>query len=706
MKQPALRSRLNVIRATSFVVLLAVSATPAAARQRPAPADTVVALDAVVVTADRAGSPLAASVSSVSRLTAPQLARSPQVTLADALRQLPGFDFVDFDGLGFAPQAVVRGFYGGGEAEYILVMVDGRPINDVQGGGIAWDALPVGDIERVELVRGGASPVWGDAALGGVVNVITRGAASPATRLSAGGGTFGTWRFDARAQTAGVARGLDLSGGATQTDGFREHSARTVWRGGADVALLDEASRRITVSAHAHRREFEEPGPLTEPELRQNRSASDPFYRFDHTDDRAVRAGTDVQLGMGTVRAFTAGFGYERRATDAVRTLVLAPEFADTKERELRTGRLAGSAQLTLDGTGLPVDDRLVVGVDAARSSIDSKYYAVVTGPRAVYGVATGERGDLDTAGDGGRTAGAAFAHYTLLPHDAVRVTLGARADWIRDAFEPASPAGERVRTTHEAFSPRFGVNARYLGGANAGHVWAGAGRSFKAPTLDQLFDQRRIPVPFPPFAVSTSNAELVPQHGITIEGGIYQTLVLAPTVTADLTVSAYRMRMKDELDFDIATLRYVNIGRSRHRGIETGLRVNGPGGAAAWVNVTRQSVVAKSGEDVGRQIRAVPRTLVSGGVSIAPLHDLEAGLFVTHSRDTWLDSGNTIELAPFTRTDARVAYRMAGVQIFADVRNLLDATYSTTGFPDPSGSGTMYYFPAAGRAVELGIRR
>jgi outer membrane receptor protein involved in Fe transport len=251
-------------------------------------------------------------------------------------------------------------------------------------------------------------------------------------------------------------------------------------------------------------------------------------------------------------------------------------------------------------------------------------------------------------------------------------------------------------------------VNVRYLGGANAGHAWVAGGRSFKAPTPDQLFDQRRIPVPFPPFAISTSNAELVPQYGTTIEGGVYQTLALAPALTVDLTVSAYRMRMKDELDFDIATLRYVNIGRSRHRGIETGLRVNNARGAAAWLNLTWHSVTAEAGEHAGNRIRAVPGTLLSGGASIAPLRDLEAGILITHSRDTWLDSGNTVELAPFTRTDARLAYRIAGagVQLFVDVRNLLDLSYNSTGFPDPSGSGTIYYFPAAGRAIEVGVRR
>jgi outer membrane receptor protein involved in Fe transport len=311
-------------------------------------------------------------------------------------------------------------------------------------------------IERVELVRGGASPVWGDAALGGVVNVITRGARATGAHLSAAGGTFGTWRLDAAARTAALAHGAGVSGGGHSTAGFREHSARTVWRGGGDVALLADDRRRVTLSAAGHGRELEEPGPLAEAELAQGRTASDPFYRFDRTEDRAVRAGADVLLGVGAAGLFTGALGYEHRATDAVRTLVLAPQFADTKERVLRTGRLGGSAQVALEDTGLPLDDRLVIGVDAARGSIDAKYYGVVAGPRVVYGAASGERGKLDTAGDGGRTSTAAFAHYTVrrsMPC-ASRSAPAPTGSAMRSSRRRRRPGASRRRTRRSARAP------------------------------------------------------------------------------------------------------------------------------------------------------------------------------------------------------------------------------------------------------------
>src|SRR5688572_10960219 len=111
-------------------------------------------LSSVVVTAERARTTIAGSVSSVTRLSSLELARMPRVTVADLLRLAPGVAVIDLDGLGFDPQLMVRGFYGGGEAEYVAMLVDGRPVNQLQSGLIAWDVLPpLAAIEAIEIVR-------------------------------------------------------------------------------------------------------------------------------------------------------------------------------------------------------------------------------------------------------------------------------------------------------------------------------------------------------------------------------------------------------------------------------------------------------------------------------------------------------------------------------------------------------------------------
>ena len=691
----------------------------ASLRAQTNPSDTSrsPALDTVVVTAERTPTTLGTSIASVTRLAAAELAEMPHATLADVLRRAPGFTVIDADGLGFDPRLMVRGFYGGGEAEYVVVLIDGRPVNQLQSGLVAWDVLPpLASIEAVEIVRGSASPLYGDAAIGGVINVITRkGDAGQPVRWDARGGTFGTWRADVALRgPIGITTLSDryaeshfsLGGGIDRTRGFRDHSSRTAGRAHAGLTFGDGPEARLALTARSHWREFEEPGPLLESLMAEDRASSDALFRFDRTEDRSHAVMLDGRRRLGGRTRLSGGLGGEIRNTNAVRTLALAAGFGDTKLRELASFHAAGNLQLEVADSPLPGTDWIVVGIELSHGALDSKYFPVAGGTREDYAVATGEPGEMDAHGDSRRLMSALHAQYTVQPSEAFRFAIGARFDALRDAFRPDLPADvDDENTTHSAFSPRVGVNVRYLDRSrSSGNLYATVSRSFKAPTLDQLHDLRSIPVPFPPFAIRTANPDLAPQRGTSVEAGIYQSAELSALLRGTLTVSAYHMDMKDELDFSVETFRYVNIGRSRHRGVEAGATF-GMETASLFTSYSLQSVTSRSGETIGKRLKAIPQHTLSGGVTVRPTRRLETSLLVSDVRDVYLDDANTVELSGFTRVDARAAVGVRGVTVFIDARNLLDRRYSTTGFLDPGGSGETYFQPAAGRSLGIGVR-
>jgi outer membrane receptor protein involved in Fe transport len=78
----------------------------------------------------------------------------------------------------------------------------------------------------------------------------------------------------------------------------------------------------------------------------------------------------------------------------------------------------------------------------------------------------------------------------------------------------------------------------------------------------------------------------------------------------------------------------------------------------------------------------------------------------VSAAQRIYLDDANTQELPGWTRWDGRLSWRIRTFQLFADVFNLFDAEYSTTAFPDPTDPSIVYHYPAAGRVLQLGIRR
>ncbi|MFL5563161.1 MAG: TonB-dependent receptor [Gemmatimonadaceae bacterium] len=705
--------RVAVVVATVFSAGSAIAAPRLAAQANDSTArrDTTTShrLEAVVVTAERRSAPLAASAAAVTRLSAADLQRLPVSTVGNALELVPGMVVLHSDALGEAPRLAIRGFYGGGETEYVTVLLDGVPLTGLATGQVNWDLVPLAALDAIEIVRGGSSAAYGDAAVGGVVNLITRHApgqrAREAWRIE--GGELGTLRAGAALGGSLGGHAASLFGDLRRTDGYRAHEQHRSGTVGGSIDLLRTDRGSLSLSALEHQRRFDDPGPLTDVELASSRTAASPLFRFDRADERVHRLTLD-----GSTRAWGSSHlsGYlmgERTTSDGVHTQPLSADFADAQTRALGVSRLIGSLQLETAGTLAGVVNRLVVGADMSAGRLTSEYRPVATGDSSAFAAATGARGDVTARGRGRRENVAAFANWEISPSDALRLTLGSRVDHIGDRYTPLAPsAGGGFHSTHVAVSPRAGINFRWIDDvAQTGHVYLTAGRSFKAPTIDQLFDQRATPIPFPPYSVSISNPELDPQFGTSVEAGLYHRAALVPgRLQARLALSAYQMDMRNELDFDLQQFRYVNIGRSRHRGIETGLNIDGPHAFSGFANYTRQDATSRLGENAGKQLKAVPRDAIALGLTLAPAHGLGLTLASTTVRHTWLDDANTRPLPPYTRVDLRASYPVAGIRLTADVRNLLDRKYSTTGFPDPAGSGTMLLYPAAGRVVTVGL--
>ncbi|OZI62623.1 TonB-dependent receptor domain-containing protein [Bordetella genomosp. 11] len=192
----------------------------AAAQQSPSPAATppVAQLDTVVVTATRSAEPLKDVLGDVSVIDRATLESAGQSSLAEVLSRTHGIEYANNGG----PQTVTSLFMRGANSNQTLVLVDGQRVNNATNGLAALNAIPTNSIDRVEIVRGAASSLYGADALGGVINIITkRDADRPLSAYTTvGGGTYGTSSYSAGLSGAAQGWTYSLSGGYQQSRGF------------------------------------------------------------------------------------------------------------------------------------------------------------------------------------------------------------------------------------------------------------------------------------------------------------------------------------------------------------------------------------------------------------------------------------------------------------------------------------------------------
>ena len=194
------------------------------------------ALEPVVVTATRTENPVAETLASVEVIPGDTLLMRPAADLGDSLRFVPGVEVTRVGGLGQQTSLFVRGT----ESNHVLVLMDGLRINPGTIGTAAIQNVAPEFVERVEVVKGPRSTLYGSDAIGGVINIITRDAADGSS-VQTGYGSFDT-------ASASFAAGLDseraeamLAASWVDSEGFPTRSDDPVDRGYENTSLTASA---------------------------------------------------------------------------------------------------------------------------------------------------------------------------------------------------------------------------------------------------------------------------------------------------------------------------------------------------------------------------------------------------------------------------------------------------------------------------------
>ena len=249
----------------------------------------MVTMGAVVVTATRDTQEIRKTPSSVDVITSEEIAESGATTLVEVLDKVESVQFRTYSGNSSQSQIDMRGFGGDNPFGKTLIMLDGRRLNRTDMASINWLQMPVNSVEKIEIVRGPGSVLYGDAAIGGVINIITKkGQGKPTFNVSAIGGSYGL--HDERIGVNGASGKWTyaLTGENNFSSGYRDRSKYSAQGGGLDVGYSASDLLNVSLGVSFNRVDYQMPGALTKEQMDQDRRQYQPAmpdYYMNANDD-------------------------------------------------------------------------------------------------------------------------------------------------------------------------------------------------------------------------------------------------------------------------------------------------------------------------------------------------------------------------------------------------------------------------------------
>jgi iron complex outermembrane receptor protein len=627
-------------------------------------------LPAVVVTSTRLPgdqTPVETMPANLTVITSQQIADSPAFTLPELLRQEVGLAPIDQVGLGQGGNITLRGY---GEKSGLLVLVDGVRLNDAGESGKAflWNSVPLANIERIEIIRGGASTTYGEGAIAGVINIITKKPAAKPLALSVtgAGGNLGFYNVHAEARGQLEAFDYAISGDRQAWDGYRDASRYAGWNVSARTGF-NTPWGRFAVGYFFHDDSTGIPDALTPVQFAADPTQAGNFltqytntvHRGTFDYEKAFDSGWTV-LGKIYGQVNDSRIAYEWGGFPIGWQTIAQPNYGTTWQLSCRN-----------DFAHRP--NHFTVGLETIQQDFTSV---------SDYGYGT----DVLTADNWTISA---FAQDTLTLFPKFDVTAGIRydhRDW--DMFLTSQGPLDRQA---DAWSPKLAFTYEY---ADQMHAWLSLSRSFRLPTGNEIGAVSGLPAtPFYP------NPQIDPIIANTIEIGtrINRWALLGGSLTY------YYSYVQDDIVYNPFTWSNENFDINR-QGVELALTSR----PADWLDFYYTTAFTDArfagGLYDGNRLPLTPEWQLTGGVNWRPVTGLQLTFETAYVAGQLPsnDLNNLFDRNSYVVCNARIRYQWRQFTVFASANNLLDERYET--YPLSNGVATRKINPSPGFNCQAGV--
>jgi iron complex outermembrane recepter protein len=641
-------------------------------------------LDRIVVTPYRYGESLGDVPTSFSVVDADQIASSGAATTVGVLSDLSGVVVRDWTGNGSKATVDIRGFGEQGPLN-VLVLVNGRRVNEIDLSGVSWTQIPLDQIEKIEVLKGSFGAVlYGDNAVSGVINIITKkGADRPlAVELT---GEYGSYALNKE--------GINLSGskdkfnylftyGQNSTNGYRNNSYFKGTNFSTSLGyLLEPTGTNLRFTQGYSKSGYGLPGALSSSDLAKfNRRYS--AYGDDHAKD------TDYNFGLGFDQP-TGDFGkFSFDASLRKRQMFSSFIGANSGYNPLvksQIDTLGFSPKYILDKAIGLLDNKAILGLDFYRYDFNSDTFDITVVKQSDNYVR--------------KVSQAIYFQDELALTKKFTLTGGYRYEDIGydfnyndySVFFPNPPVDSKINLKATAYN--VGLTYKY----DQGNIYLNHSKGFRSPATDEYF------------VWGVFNSQLKQQDSKSYELGLHQKF----GKFLDFGISGYLMNIKNELYYNptggaFASGANENYDKTRHQGIEVEFSSRLPWRLKLNGDYTFDQAVFKEGVYKDQNIPMVPAHKFNLGLMYFFTDFLSTGISLNYmsSRRFINDEANRWpSLKQSFTVDAKLAFEKNDYKISGGINNLFDEKYYEYGVCN-AATGAVNYYPAFGRNFFLRVAK
>jgi len=657
-------------------VLVALCAAPSFAQEQP---EKIHALDEVVVTATRTERQLKDVSTNMAVLTEKDIERYQPTDTMDLLRHVPG---LVLNGMGSSKASFYAGSRGiQPSTRGMLIMMDGIEMND-PSNYISVSNVPLDSIERIEIVKTPASVLYGPAAVGGVINIITKKPIRPVEANA----SLGYGSFDRKEVSVNLAGLLDngftygLNYRALDTDGYRENSWRTQNALSPRIGYLSDTVA-FDLFANIIDAEYAFPGGLPLATYADDPTASLQPDREGNSQTGATGATLDWRIADNSILKLKSSYRSNDWETEDYGFFF--------KGEDYRTWTGEASYQYLFSAGG--VKNSLLAGTEYRNLHNNLSMYM-----DDQHGSMLLSQAEIEE-----RITGF-FVQDEFAPTDRLMLNIGVRYDQIETDFANKLSADADFNSSHDKWSPRLGLTYTV---SPAFSLFGNYAQGIRSVNLAR-----------PAFQLKSN---VTPETEESMEAGIRG--VFAGVLEYNL--AGFQINTKDKILQKDRYL-YENAGEAESKGIEIGLTRSLPHGLYAscdytYINAeftdftTSSTTPDEAISYEGKKVPLVPENIfgLTLGWKTPRYGHLSASL--RYADEKFIDISNTLTLDAYTVVDVKYLYTLKSVFSAEDkmdfsiaVNNLFDETYAEYG----EGSGGLYVpeavaFPADGVSVFASVK-